>query len=250
MFDNLTPNQNNTPSPIIPPLAPMGGGANPPKMPEDMFAEVKDIPAKPAVLQPKNNMPQIGFDDNAGRQADMKKYFVLVMIILVIVLLLAGAVISYKYFFKSKNTATPAIDTAQEQKNTNQETPAVTEPQNTEPTASAPVENQNNIIIEPETASTSSTEITPPTAASNTASSPNSIIDTDQDGLTDEEEKSLGTDITKTDSDNDGLFDRDEVKVYKTNPQNADTDGDGFLDGEEVQKGYNPLGPGKLYEIK
>ena len=51
------------------------------------------------------------------------------------------------------------------------------------------------------------------------------------------------------DTDRDGLTDREEVKVYKTDPLNADTDGDGFNDGDEVDQGYNPKGSGKLYEI-
>ncbi len=75
------------------------------------------------------------------------------------------------------------------------------------------------------------------------------IQDTDQDGLSDQEERALGTNVYNIDSDNDGLFDREEVKTYKTDPLNPDTDGDGYKDGEEVKNGYNPLGKGKLYEI-
>jgi hypothetical protein len=93
--------------------------------------------------------------------------------------------------------------------------------------------------------------------------------DTDNDGLTDEEEKKLGTHIMKADTDNDGLSDRDEIMVHKTNPLEADSDGDGlsdydevnvyktdplnpdsdgdtYFDGIEVSGGYNPNGPGKL----
>jgi hypothetical protein len=46
------------------------------------------------------------------------------------------------------------------------------------------------------------------------------FLDSDQDGLTNQEEKTLGTD-----------------------PNNPDTDGDGYSDGKEVQSGYNPLKP-------
>lgn len=46
------------------------------------------------------------------------------------------------------------------------------------------------------------------------------FLDSDQDGLTDQEEKMIGTD-----------------------PLNPDTDGDGYSDGEEVSSGYNPLKP-------
>lgn len=48
------------------------------------------------------------------------------------------------------------------------------------------------------------------------------------------------------DSDNDGLADELE-KIYGTDLNNPDTDGDGFKDGEEVKNGYNPKGPGRLF---
>jgi len=85
-------------------------------------------------------------------------------------------------------------------------------------------------------------EITPDVAAP--------AVDTDQDGLTDEEEIVLGADPNNPDTDGDGLFDREEVQVYKTDPLLADTDGDGYSDGSEVKNGYNPLGPGKLYSLE
>ncbi|HBO17190.1 MAG: OmpA domain-containing protein [Candidatus Moranbacteria bacterium GW2011_GWE2_35_2-] len=46
------------------------------------------------------------------------------------------------------------------------------------------------------------------------------LLDSDQDGLSDQEEKSYGTD-----------------------PNNADTDGDGYSDGVELRGGYDPLKP-------
>ncbi len=72
-------------------------------------------------------------------------------------------------------------------------------------------------------------------------------VDSDRDGLDDIREKELGTDPNNADTDADGLLDGDEVIVIKTNPLNPDTDGDGYKDGEEVRNGYNPLGPGKLF---
>lgn len=74
-------------------------------------------------------------------------------------------------------------------------------------------------------------------------------LDSDSDGLTDEEERDLGTDPQSPDTDSDGLSDREEVYIYDTDPKNPDTDGDGFLDGEEVRNGYNPNGPGRLFEL-
>ena len=54
----------------------------------------------------------------------------------------------------------------------------------------------------------------------NTPQTINKVVfgDTDQDGLSDEEEKTYGTD-----------------------PTNKDTDGDGYSDGTEVKSGYDPL---------
>jgi len=74
-------------------------------------------------------------------------------------------------------------------------------------------------------------------------------LDSDKDGLSDDEEKSLSTNPNNPDSDADGLFDREEVKVYKTNPLKSDSDGDGHSDGDEVKTGYDPLGPGKLLDF-
>lgn len=44
------------------------------------------------------------------------------------------------------------------------------------------------------------------------------------------------------DSDQDGLTDTEE-KLYGTDPRKADTDGDGYSDGAEVKAGYDPLKP-------
>lgn len=70
--------------------------------------------------------------------------------------------------------------------------------------------------------------------------------DNDLDGLTDTEEKQLGTNSKSIDTDEDGLMDYDEVKTFGTNPLKMDTDGDGAIDGEEVRMRTNPKGAGKL----
>ncbi|EKE15653.1 MAG: hypothetical protein ACD_11C00116G0040 [uncultured bacterium] len=44
------------------------------------------------------------------------------------------------------------------------------------------------------------------------------------------------------DSDQDGLSDEEE-KTYGTDPENKDTDNDGYSDGVEIKSGYNPLKP-------
>lgn len=52
------------------------------------------------------------------------------------------------------------------------------------------------------------------------------------------------------DSDNDGLTDKEEKK-YKTDPNKADTDGDGYSDYIEVKSGFDPLNaPKKKKETK
>ncbi len=58
--------------------------------------------------------------------------------------------------------------------------------------------------------------------------------DDDGDGLTNIEERNLGTDPNNPDTDGDGLTDGEEVKIYGTDPLNNDTDGDTLLDGYEV----------------
>ena len=47
------------------------------------------------------------------------------------------------------------------------------------------------------------------------------------------------------DTDEDGLTDTEEA-TYGTEIDNPDTDGDGYSDGSEVENGYNPAGEGEL----
>ncbi|MEA2088860.1 MAG: VWA domain-containing protein [Patescibacteria group bacterium] len=67
--------------------------------------------------------------------------------------------------------------------------------------------------------------------------------DEDNDGLLNIEEQTLGTNPLVTDTDSDGLTDKEEVNIYGTDPNNEDTDGDGLSDGLEVELGTNPLNP-------
>ena len=59
-------------------------------------------------------------------------------------------------------------------------------------------------------------------------------VDSDGDGLSDDEEATLGTDPHNPDTDNDGLSDYLEVKEHGTDPFKADSDMDMLKDGEEV----------------
>jgi hypothetical protein len=64
--------------------------------------------------------------------------------------------------------------------------------------------------------------------------------DNDDDGLSNGEEKELGTDPESKDSDGDGIEDGDEVDLG-LDPVNADTDGDGLADGAELENNTDPL---------
>lgn len=72
------------------------------------------------------------------------------------------------------------------------------------------------------------------------------ITDDDYDGLSNDEEATAETNANQADSDNDGLNDREEVKVYGTDPKQADSDNDGKSDGDEIQNRSNPKDPSPL----
>lgn len=65
-----------------------------------------------------------------------------------------------------------------------------------------------------------------------------------------EEKNQTGNNIF-LDSDQDGLTNEEE-KLYGTNPNSSDTDGDGYSDGVEVKSGYDPTKPApgdKLFSV-
>jgi hypothetical protein len=64
-------------------------------------------------------------------------------------------------------------------------------------------------------------------------------LDSDEDGVSDAQEASLGTDPANADTDQDGLFDGAEVTAG-TDPTLSDSDGDGFGDNAEVTNGTDP----------
>lgn len=89
---------------------------------------------------------------------------------------------------------------------------------------------------------------TPPIQIINNQTTP-PIMDGDLDGISDAEEQSAGTNPKLADSDADGLNDREE-RTFGTEPLQPDTDQDGFQDGAEIQNGYNPKGPGQLFNFE
>lgn len=60
------------------------------------------------------------------------------------------------------------------------------------------------------------------------------LVDTDSDGIFDDDEATYGTSPTDDDSDDDGLKDGQEVFDYDTVPTDDDTDDDLVIDGDEV----------------
>lgn len=64
--------------------------------------------------------------------------------------------------------------------------------------------------------------------------------DPDNDGLSNNEEQSYGTDANVADTDKDGLKDGDEIRIYRTNSLDADTDSDGYSDKTEIDQGFDP----------
>ena len=64
-------------------------------------------------------------------------------------------------------------------------------------------------------------------------------FDADDDGLSNSEERALGTDPELADTDGDGLTDSEEVELG-TDPTLADTDGDGYTDQDELNEGSDP----------
>ncbi|MCE7747899.1 MAG: S8 family serine peptidase [Candidatus Heimdallarchaeota archaeon] len=73
--------------------------------------------------------------------------------------------------------------------------------------------------------------------------------DSDSDGLYDREEMQHGTNRFDSDTDDDGLSDYEEVHIYVTSPLKPDTDNDGLSDYEEINiYPTNPIKPDTDYD--
>lgn len=202
------------------------------KPPEDIFANVEPI-APPSALVPKDlpetpAMPVSDSMPSAPRSVSWKP-----IVIVATVLVVVGAAGGIAYFMlAAKGSSVPVEpDTS-----TVAAPPVVTAPAAVTPpvvTKPAPVVPNDAAVV--------------PDVVTDGPKPMSDIVDRDKDGLTDSEEAKLGTSPTSADTDADGLFDKEEVYTYHTNPLNPDTDGDMYLDGAEVKKGYNPNGPGKLF---
>ncbi len=207
--------------------------------PQDIFAETES--AKPAGMPPRPPAPprsgtQSGIESGIAAGASASGPSKLIFAAIAVVVLGGIGVGAYFLFFRS----------ASEQVVPAQEDVAVVEPEPQTETEVTP-----EPVPEPEPAvdevpAETEPDATDPFFPGDQAAAP---LDTDGDGLDDMREAQLGTNPSLADTDGDGLSDREEVDIYGTDPLNPDTDGDGFLDGEEVRGGYDPKGPGRLFEI-
>jgi hypothetical protein len=199
---------------------------------EDMFAQTESG-VKPEALQPKEPAQAVSAAAEPPASS-AQKLFVLVLLLLGLALVGLGAYFSYQAL------GGPADG---------EETPAESGAQDQEPDASAGPDGTDAGQNEEEAESGPATKPEPDSGAEKTPPQPDPVQDSDSDGLTDAEEAELGTDPVEPDTDGDGLFDREEVRVYETDPTNPDTDSDGYEDGAEVDAGYDPNGPGKLFDL-
>lgn len=216
MFDDLD-KQDTTPS------TPLVRGEKTGKT-EDIFSEV-DKTVKPEQFRHKDNnsSPASGTVIPAKTGWLKNKLIVLILIFGGLLAVLAGGYFGLKLAV-NKGAVKKAV--VQEAVNNKEETPNIKESKPVEEEIPAPLE-------------------TPPAEPPEDAKP----LDTDRDGLNDEEEAGLETNLNEPDTDSDGLTDREEVKVYETDPLKADTDSDGYADGQEVKNWFNPKGPGKLKDI-
>src|SRR5204862_501944 len=81
----------------------------------------------------------------------------------------------------------------------------------------------------------------------NLAADDNPIVDADGDGLSDNQEKAIGTDPNDADSDDDGLLDGQQPNPSEDRDGDglidvldADSDGDGLFDGTEAGRPCDP----------
>jgi len=199
--------------------------------PEDILADIDQVedapvksPAQPGKAPTVSTPPAVAPPERPVTKEPFfkqhKKAFAVIIAVLVVGVLGAGGWYGYNLFISSQTG--PVVE---------QPTNAGSQDSTVNQDLNQPVNNNQ-----------------PPTVNQNVNQA--SAIDTDHDGLTDEEEAMYGTDPQKIDTDDDALTDRDEIKVFKTDPNNSDTDGDGYLDGDEVRAGYDPKGPGRLLKIE
>lgn len=249
------------------------------KEPEDIFSETSPSTgaAKPAATgAPPGNLPAASAPTSAAvkpatpekattplpvgesgvivEKSALGKKFVIIGIIGAVILIAAG----WFFLFRNKGASIEVVGLDEitapaEETDLSSPPPPGGEPTSPGDTPTAPAGTDTGTDTDPETSSPPPPGDEEPSEPADSSPPPPggsvAVVDTDGDGLSDQEEAQLGTDPNKVDSDDDGLSDREEVRTYDTDPNNPDTDGDSFEDGSEVENGYDPNGPGRLLVI-
>ena len=230
--------------PRQPAAQPQGQGASLPNEPEDILADVDQdqgtsaqTPAQPVQdfvtqIPPAIPTPEAPQAKEPFFRRVSKPLGIVLALLVIGSAVAVGGYFGYQHFFANQplipdQDVGPALNQNSDQ--TNQPQLNINQGGN--------VSNVNTNVNQPVNTNTN-TNVEPPKP-----------LDSDLDGLSDEDEELYGTDPQKVDTDDDGLTDRDEVKVFETDPNNSDTDGDSYGDGDEVRAGYDPKGPGKLFRL-
>ncbi|MFA5024365.1 MAG: hypothetical protein WC523_05380 [Patescibacteria group bacterium] len=213
---------------------------------DDIFAETDKSPEGPnGVPNSEIETRQVGLTstsemaEETNEKKGLGKWFKIILILIAVTIVILSGYLVYSKFFSSPAAAPNDPTVKNEVPSTIIEEKKATSSlttENTSPNTSSLATNTLEIPNAPETISTTTS----------TMAEIISQLDTDSDGLTDEEERLAGTNPKAIDTDSDDLSDYEEVKIYRTNPLIGDTDGDGYLDGAEVKSGYNPNGSGKM----
>ena len=194
-----------------------------------------------STTQPANFTEPISQDLPASDHMSASRRMIIIFAVFILLLVAVGGV--YYFFFKDK---APALLNENENFNVNTNVNENSNFNNNQNTNTN--QNVNNVIVD------------------------DTLLDDDFDGLSNAEEKVLDTNPYESDTDNDGVFDQDEVEAYHTDPllddsdsdnlgdfeevitygtdpNDPDSDDDGYLDGTEIINGYNPLGSGLLEDM-
>ncbi len=207
---------------------------------------VGEIAAQKVGLASGANLTEELEKDDGGN-----RWFKIILIFIVVTIVLLSAYLLYDKFLKKRtpavvNNSAVTSSIKKTQKTTTSSVKTVQQAKLSTANQQSTTSNSNakSVVIPLIPGVNTATSSLLATSTANTT--PESLVDSDLDGLTNVQEKMYGTNPQAVDTDGDHLSDYEEIKIYHTDPLNPDTDADGFSDGQEVKAGYNPLGAGKL----